>query len=153
MSAAGPLDTGADEVIFGLADEVIEALDGLDRPHDGGIELDEALAEAQAVHEERADTSAFVIGGNEIELTVPCEFTIGRIGDHRVDHPAVSRLHLVVCSGPLGTFCHDLESGNGSWLVRGTARSQLGVEGEELVPSDRVVTIDDIELLQIPGAT
>ena len=141
---------GTDEVIFGLGEEVLEALDGLQPGSE--IDVDQALAAAGEIHDDAATTSTFVVGGTtEIELDVPCEFTIGRIGDHRVEHRAVSRYHLVVSCGPLGTFCHDLGSGNGSWVLRGSARTRLGVEGDELVPSDRVVTIGDIELLRIPG--
>lgn len=92
-----------------------------------------------------------VVGTDRIAILTPGDaIVIGRQGNHRVDDQRVSRQHLSVTLSYTGLMCRDLGSSNGSWLIRGDRRIPLHSDATTLTVGDRVVTIDDVELVRVP---
>lgn len=89
-----------------------------------------------------------VLAGTTAELTAGAEVVVGRRGNYQLKHPRVSRRHLQVRVTDDEVLCQDLGSANGAWLVRADARTRLEDTEIELRPGDRVVTVDDVELLR-----
>ena len=65
-----------------------------------------------------------------------------------IDHPKVSRRHVGVQLVDGVLIASDLESRNGTWLVRGGERFPL-TPMAVLWPGDRLVTLDDVELVRV----
>ena len=118
--------------------ELLEALDRLEQ---------EGPQEGQ---QDERPTFALVIGEFGARITAPVDLVVGRAGDVVVDDPRVSRRHLRLVADPAAgaLWAVDAGSGNGSWLVRGDERSELH-DRRDLRDGDRVVTIDDVELLRV----
>lgn len=154
VEAPGELDDLEDLGEIGLLDELIAGLAAL---HDGDVEGD--VDEAQfAIEEPEPDADTDVapsaaltvaIGGVTMAIAAGESVDIGR-GTHGVlTHPAVSRRHLRLWRDGDVLWCRDAGSGNGSWLVRGEQRQRIGNDAIDLVALDRIVTIQDVELLRV----
>ena len=95
-----------------------------------------------------------VIAGQRVELG-PESVLVGRSASmFGIDHPKVSRRHVGVQLVDGVLIATDLESRNGTWLVRGGERFPL-TPMAVLWPGDRLVTLDDVELVRVedPGAS
>ena len=107
------------------------------------------------LHVDSASTvRAVVIAGQRVELG-PESVLVGRSASmFGIDHPKVSRRHVGVQLVDGVVIASDLESRNGTWLVRGGERCPL-TPMAVLWPGDRLVTLDDVELLRVedPGAS
>lgn len=142
-----------------FSDEVIWLLGAL--PAGAEFDLDEARAEADDVFvatmtklldlpaPEAPRTAAVLVGNAEQRLALGREVVVGRHGDLPVDHRLVSRRHLMLRYDAEGLWCRDLGSANGTWLRRGDARSPVDHDGCALTAGDRIVTVQDHELLAV----
>lgn len=74
---------------------------------------------------------------------------VGRHGQVVVDHPLVSRKHLVLEHDEAGMRCRDLASANGTWLLRGGERTRIDSSGVPVVAGDVIVTVDDVALIRL----
>ena len=116
--------------------------------------VDELVARVAALGDAQSDPGppvALVIAGQRIEPSSEPVLVGRSASTFGIDHPKVSRRHVGVqlVEGVLiGT---DLESRNGTWLVRGDARSPLTAMAV-LWPGDRLVTLDDVELIRVEHA-
>ena len=91
--------------------------------------------------------SSVVIAGQRVELG-PESVLVGRSASmFGIDHPKVSRRHVGVQLVDGVVIASDLESRNGTWLVRGDERFPL-TPMAVLWPGDRLVTLDDVELVR-----
>jgi len=98
--------------------------------------------------------AAVLIAGQRVELG-PESVLVGRsVSMFGIDHPKVSRRHVGVQLVDGVVIASDLESRNGTWLVRGGERCPL-TPMAVLWPGDRLVTLDDVELFRVedPGAS
>jgi hypothetical protein len=87
------------------------------------------------------------IAGRRVEVgTEPV--LVGRRAAFGIDHPKVSRRHVGVQRVDGVLIATDVGSRNGTWLVREGERSPL-TPMAVLRPGDRLVTLDDVELLCI----
>ena len=158
-TAPSPQDPNQDELAIGIGEEVAGSMAAL-APGDD-YDVDEALAivasQVEADAEELARmlpasmSDAVEVAAARIDLDPGTEVVIGRVGTLRVEHPTVSRRHVAVVSRPDGLWIRDLDSVNGSWLVRGDDRLRLTGEPVRMLGHDRVVTAGDVELLRVPG--
>jgi hypothetical protein len=73
---------------------------------------------------------------------------VGRGAAFGIDHPKVSRRHVGVQRVDGVLIATDVGSRNGTWLVREGERSPL-TPMAVLRPGDRLITLDDVELLCI----
>lgn len=129
---------------FGVLDELIDALSRLDADTDADFDAVAATIASPLI------SATVEIAGAQVMVSAGKDLFVGRSGDHSVDDRAVSRRHLRLWLDEDGALhCEDLGSANGSWLVAGEDRRRLGHEPAVLGASDRVVTIDDIELLHV----
>lgn len=137
--ADADLDLDLDQVLAHAAQTTWSALE--QRIEAGELSLGDIPA-SRVVHR-------IVVDGEPAALTMGSQLVIGRLGDLRIDELKVSRRHLHVSVTLRGLQCRDLGSGNGSWIVRDGVRIEIGDADMPLAPGDRVVTIEDIELLRV----
>ncbi|MDQ3177720.1 MAG: FHA domain-containing protein [Actinomycetota bacterium] len=122
---------------IGLLDELIAGLATL---QEGDVEGDDIEEVARV---------AVDIGGVTVTIAAGESVDIGRGSHGELTHPAVSRRHLRLWRDGDVLWCRDAGSGNGSWLERGGERQRIGGDAIDLVALDRIVTIQDVELLRV----
>ena len=114
--------------------------------------VDELVARVAALSDAQSGPGppvALVIAGQRIEPGSE-PVLVGRSSSTTfgIDHPKVSRRHVGVQLVEGVLIATDLESRNGTWLVRGDARSPLTAMAV-VWPGDRLVTVADVELVRV----
>ena len=114
--------------------------------------VDELVARVAAISDAQSGpgpaSTAVIIAGQRVELG-PESVLVGRSTSmFGIDHPKVSRRHVGVQLVDGVLIASDLESRNGTWLVRGGERCPL-TPMAVLWPGDRLVTLDDVELVRV----
>ena len=117
--------------------------------------VDELVARVAALSDAQSGPGppvAVVIVGQRVELGAE-SVLVGRSSSTTfgIDHPKVSRRHVGVQLVEGVLIATDLESRNGTWLVRGDERSPLTAMAV-LWPGDRLVTVDDVELVRVAAS-
>jgi len=138
---------------IGLLDELIAGLATLqDSDVEGDVdEVQFAIPEVDRAGDDVREVArvAVEIGGMIVTIAAGESVDIGRGTHGELTHPAVSRRHLRLWRDGDVLWCRDAGSGNGSWLVRGGERQRIGGDAIDLVALDRIVTIQDVELLRV----
>lgn len=123
----------------------------VERTEAAGV-VDELAARVAALGDARSGPgppAVVVIADQRVELG-PESVIVGRSAStFGIDHRKVSRRHVGVQLVDGVLIASDLESRNGTWLVRGGERLPL-TPMAVLWPGDRLITLDDVELVRIP---
>jgi pSer/pThr/pTyr-binding forkhead associated (FHA) protein len=134
MNTQNCAEATADDTAAGVVDELVARVTGLTGARSGPGPPDAAVA--------------VIVAGQRIEPG-PASILVGRSASlFGVDHPKVSRRHVGVQLVDGVLIGSDLGSRNGTWLVRGGERTPL-TPMAVLWPGDRLVTLDDVELIRV----
>lgn len=152
---AGPGAEPGLDLEVGIVDELVWLLGALPQSEAGrdvGAALD-SIADLYVPSPDSADDSVtVVVAGVGYRMVPGDELVVGRRGEAVIDHPMVSRRHVVVTIDANGPGCRDLGSANGTWVMRGGERVTVDPAGCVLAIGDRVETIDGVELFHVAGA-